>query len=214
MSSHQDQQGLCVRGQIVRGAAQVRVDVEIGPGEVLAVVGPNGAGKSTLLHAVAGLVALDEGMITCGGVTWQEGPRVVSSELRDCGVLFQDLRLFPSMTVLSNVAFGCRCRGASRSEAQARARDVLAEVGAGHLADRSPNQLSGGERQRVALARALAPRPRVLLLDEPFVSVDTPSRSALREVVGRAVSSFSGSVLVVSHDHADVEHLATKFLSL
>ena len=121
--------------------------------------------------------------------------------------MFQDLRLFPHMTALRNVAYGPRCHGAPRSEADARAREALQSVGAAHLADRQPATLSGGERQRVALARALVTNPRILLLDEPFAAVDAASRPALRDLLAEVLTGTGCHVLVVSHDPDDVTAL-------
>lgn len=192
------------------------VDISADAGEVVAVVGRNGAGKSTLLHTVAGLVPLIEGRVVCGGDTWQDTTHdlFVVPEDRQCGVVFQDLRLFPSLNVRDNVAFGCRARGLSRTDARARADELLERVGVAHLGGRLPELLSGGERQRAALARALAPEPRVLLLDEPLTAVDASSRSALREFLAGAVGEFVGSVLIVSHDEADVSVLADRVVEI
>ncbi|MGA0862266.1 MAG: ATP-binding cassette domain-containing protein [Ilumatobacteraceae bacterium] len=207
---------LRIRGTIGRDDFVLSVDISADAGEVVAVVGRNGAGKSTLLHTVAGLVPLIEGRVVCGGDTWQDTTHdlFVVPEDRQCGVVFQDLRLFPSLNVRDNVAFGCRARGLSRTDARARADELLERVGVAHLGGRLPELLSGGERQRAALARALAPEPRVLLLDEPLTAVDASSRSALREFLAGAVGEFVGSVLIVSHDEADVSVLADRVVEI
>ncbi|MEY2967066.1 MAG: hypothetical protein RLY50_1116 [Actinomycetota bacterium] len=207
---------LRIRGTIGRDDFVLSVDISADAGEVVAVVGRNGAGKSTLLHTVAGLVPLIEGRVVCGGDTWQDTTRdlFVVPEDRQCGVVFQDLRLFPSLNVRDNVAFGCRARGLSRTDARARADELLERVGVADLGGRLPELLSGGERQRAALARALAPEPRVLLLDEPLTAVDASSRSALREFLAGAVGEFVGSVLIVSHDEADVSVLADRVVEI
>ena len=208
--------GLCVRGTIGRDGFMIDVDVTVPSGEVVAVVGRNGAGKSTLLHTVAGLVPMVDGFVRMGNEAWDDTTKgiVVPPEQRSCGVVFQDLRLFATMSVRANVEFGCRARGWSRDEARARADELLRHVGAGHLAERRPTSLSGGERQRVALARALAPTPRVLLLDEPLTAVDAGSREQLRDFMMGIVESFAGSVLVVSHEPADVSAMADSVVDL
>jgi molybdate transport system ATP-binding protein len=137
-----------------------------------------------------------------------DGPGAfVVPELRRAVVVFQDIRLFPHMDVLANVAYGPRSHGAPRAEAAERARAALASVGMGAMADRHPASLSGGERQRVALARAFVTNPRILLLDEPFAAVDTDSRPGLREVLKNLLAGSTAHALVVSHDQADIEDL-------
>ena len=207
---------LRVTGTIGRDGFALPVDITADAGEVVAVVGRNGAGKSTLLHTVAGLVPLIDGHVVCGDDTWQDTSHglFVVPEDRQCGVMFQDLRLFPAMSVRDNVAFGCRARGWSRADARTRADELLALTGVGHLAERTPDSLSGGERQRTALARALAAEPRVLLLDEPLTAVDASSRPALREFLAGSVGGFAGSVLIVSHDQADVTAMADRVVEI
>ncbi|MDP3968580.1 MAG: ATP-binding cassette domain-containing protein, partial [Nocardioides sp.] len=150
--------------RVVVDRAGHRTDVSLAArrGDVVAVVGPNGAGKSTLLHGLAGLLPLDDGHVAVDGIRWT-GP--VPS--RDLGVVFQARHLFPHLSARQNVAFGLRTRGWSRRDAATEAQDWLDRLGVGDLGDRRPAALSGGQAQRVAIARALAPRPALLLLDEP-----------------------------------------------
>lgn len=211
-----DQADLHVQGTIGRDGFTITVDVAVPHGDVVAVVGRNGAGKSTLLHTVAGLVPMVAGFVRVGNETWDDTATgiVTPPEQRSCGVVFQDLRLFATMSVRANVEFGCRARGWSRDEARERADELLRHVGVGHLGDRRPSSLSGGERQRVALARALAPSPSVLLLDEPLTAVDAASREQLRDFLAGVVETFAGSVLVVSHDPADVSAMADSLVEL
>jgi ABC-type sulfate/molybdate transport systems ATPase subunit len=129
-------------------------------------------------------------------------------------VVFQDLRLFPHMSVLSNVAYGLRARGVIKDEAIERSKKMLTRVGLSSLEKRLPNDLSGGERQRVALARALVLEPRVLLLDEPLSAVDSASRAALRDLLQEVLGSFAGATILVTHDLGDVEAMATANLGL
>lgn len=209
-------QGLAIHGAVGRDGFVVQIDITVAHGEVVAVVGRNGAGKSTLLHTVAGLVPLRDGRVSFGDETWNDTASGlhVSPEDRRCGVVFQDLRLFPSMSVRQNVEFGCRARGWSRERSRRRALEVLERTGVSALADRAAQSLSGGERQRVALARAIAAEPDVLLLDEPLTAVDAGSRAALRDYLAGTVADFAGSVLVVSHDEADVASMADRVLDL
>lgn len=207
---------LVVNGAIGRDDFSLRVNLRIDAGETVGVVGRNGSGKSTLLHTVAGLIPLREGTISVDDVEWDSpaGRRFVLPEDRRCAVVFQDLRLFPHMTCLDNVAFGPRSQGAGRDEARDRARTQLSKVGAGELVDRRASGLSGGQAQRVALARALVLEPRVLLLDEPLSAVDAASRPVLRDLIGETLESFTGMAVVVSHDEDDVGVLASRVQSV
>ena len=207
---------LVVNGAIGRDDFSLRVNLRIDAGETVGVVGRNGSGKSTLLHTVAGLIPLREGTISVDDVEWDSpaGRRFVLPEDRRCAVVFQDLRLFPHMTCLDNVAFGPRSQGAGRDEARDRARTQLSKVGAGELVDRRASGLSGGQAQRVALARALVLEPRVLLLDEPLSAVDAASRPVLRDLIGETLESFTGMAVVVSHDEDDVGALASRVQSV
>ncbi|MCI2240493.1 ABC transporter ATP-binding protein [Kineococcus sp. TRM81007] len=196
------------------------VDLDVPPGEVLAVLGPNGAGKSTLLDLLAGLlrptagrIALDGRVLTAAGATGREV--LVPAHRRGVALLAQDPLLLPHLSAADNVAFGPRSTGASRREARERAARWLDAVGAGHLAARRPRRLSGGQAQRVAIARALATRPRLLLLDEPMAALDVTAapevRRVLREVLrGGQHPERPGGVVLVTHDLLDVLALADR----
>jgi molybdate transport system ATP-binding protein len=188
----------------------------IADGEVLAITGPNGSGKSTVIHTIAGLVPLRSGHLESDGAMWDapDSKQWVAPENRTCAVVFQDLRLFPHMNVMSNVVYGLRARGIQKDVAIERSQKMLTRVGLTSFEKRQPNELSGGERQRVALARALVLEPRVLLLDEPLSAVDSASRAALRELLPEVLGSFAGAAILVTHDLGDVETLATANLSL
>jgi iron(III) transport system ATP-binding protein len=174
------------------------LSLEVGPEELLALVGPSGCGKSTLLRVVAGLLSADAGRILLGGSPVDDGEAHLPPERRGTGLVFQEHALFPHLTVARNVAFGLRRLG--RQESRARVREVLDLVGmAGHR-DRYPHELSGGERQRVALARALAPRPRLMLLDEPFASLDPNLRTQIREDVVGILRCAATPAVFVTHD--------------
>lgn len=184
------------------------------PGQVLAIFGPSGAGKTTILRAIAGLATPREAEVRANGEAWTDtGAGVdVPVHRRRVGYVFQDHALFPHLSALGNVA--AALTHLPRPERHARASALLARV---HLADRAshrPSALSGGERQRVGLARALARDPAVLLLDEPFASVDRGVRQHLRQELQDLRASLDIPVLLVTHDFEDVVRLATDVLLL
>ncbi|CAA9326966.1 MAG: Ferric iron ABC transporter, ATP-binding protein, partial [uncultured Microvirga sp.] len=150
------------------------VDLTIAPGELVCLLGPSGCGKTTLLRLAAGVESPSSGRVLLDGRE-VSGPKVfVPPEHRGVGLMFQDYALFPHLSTLDNVLFGLR--DLSSSQAEVEARRALARVGLEHFALGLPNTLSGGEQQRVALARAIAPRPGVLLMDEPFSNLDRRMR--------------------------------------
>ena len=186
---------LAARVCVKRGAFGLDVTALVQPGETVAVLGPNGSGKTTLLHALAGLVPLDAGRIMLDGVVLADAAHGVAmpTEQRPIGVVFQDLLLFPHLTVLENVAFGLRSRGRARGEARRIAREWLERMDLGDRAGSRPADLSGGQAQRVALARALAVEPRLLLLDEPLASIDRARRQELLPYLERLRDRFLGA---------------------
>jgi molybdate transport system ATP-binding protein len=199
---------LRVRVGSFEAAAALRVE----PGEVLAVVGPNGAGKTTVLRALAGLAPLLSGRVTLGDTVLEDSATGIRlpPERRPVGYVFPDHRLFPHLSAVDNVAFGLRARGTSRAAARAEAAAWLDRLDvAGHAA-RRPARLSSGQQQRVALARALAPRPRLLLLDEPLSALDAGTRAALRGELRRLVGEYDGCCLAVTHDPLDALVLADR----
>jgi molybdate transport system ATP-binding protein len=201
---------------VQRGVFRLQADVRVAPGQVLAVLGPNGAGKSTLLRALAGLLALSTGRIEIGSDVWDDpatGVFVPAVE-RECGLVFQDYRLFPHLSVRDNVAFPIRSRGAGRRRARQHAQPWLDRLGIADLAARKPAHLSGGQAQRVALARALATRPRLLLLDEPLAALDARTRLEVRTDLRRHLSGFGGPSLVVTHDPLEALVLADRVVVL
>lgn len=174
------------------------LDLTVGD-EIIALVGPSGCGKSTLLRLIAGLLAVDRGEILIGDRMVDDGRRQIDPERRNIGLVFQDYALFPHLTIAKNVEFGL-----SRRREHPGERDRWLEmVGLAGYADRYPHELSGGERQRVALARALAPRPQVLLLDEPFANLDPNLRSQIRGEVVTLLRTANTPAVFVTHDQTE-----------
>ncbi len=205
---------LRVAGRAERGAFDVELDLTFRGGEVTAVLGPNGAGKSTLLRVVAGLHALAAGRLTLGDAVLDDvaAGLFVPPERRPVGLVFQDYRLFPHLTVRDNVAFARRARGLDRRAARSHAEQWLGRLGIVELAGRKPGQLSGGQAQRVALARALAADPGVLLLDEPLAALDVQTRLDVRGELRRHLRAFAGPSLLVTHDPLEAMVLADRLV--
>ncbi|GAB6842918.1 iron(III) transport system ATP-binding protein [Methylorubrum rhodinum] len=185
-----------------------RVSLALGAGEILAVLGDSGCGKSTLLRLVSGLDEPDAGEIRVDGRLVAGRGRSVPPEARGIGLMFQDYALFPHLTVLANVRFGLKRLGRDASRRVALER--LGEVGLAERAESYPATLSGGEAQRVALARALAPRPRVLLLDEPFSNLDAGTRERVRADTVRVLRQAGASAILVTHDAAEAVEVADR----
>ena len=169
-------------------------------GELTAVVGPSGCGKTTMLRLVAGFEDPDEGRIEVGGKTVADANRGISiaPERRRVGMVFQHLALFPHLDVAGNIAYGLR--GRPRADRAARVRELLRLVDLAGMESRYPDQLSGGQAQRVALARALAPHPEVVLLDEPFSSLDVTLRADVRGQVRDILRREGVTAILVTHD--------------
>lgn len=193
---------------------RLELDLSVAAGEVVALLGPNAAGKTTALRALAGLRPLDAGRISLDGTVLDDPAAGVFAppDRRPVGVVFQDYLLFPHLSIADNVAFGPRCRGASRSEARHTARHWLEQVGLAEQARQRPAQLSGGQAQRVALARALAVRPRLLLLDEPLAALDARTRLEVRAQLRRHLAGHDGAVVLVTHDPLDAMVLADRIV--
>jgi iron(III) transport system ATP-binding protein len=167
-------------------------------GQVMVLLGPSGSGKSTILRLVAGLEPVDAGEVRIDGDIVSAPGRTLPAEERRVGMVFQDYALFPHLTAGANVAFGLDKLG--RAERQAQAINWLDRVGLKHRAHAFPHELSGGEQQRVALARALAPKPRAVLLDEPFSGLDPVQRTELRDASLAALGETRTTTLFVTHD--------------
>jgi iron(III) transport system ATP-binding protein len=184
------------------------VSLEIVSGELMAILGPSGCGKTTLLRLIAGFEDPDRGLVTVGEETVAGPGKSVPPERRRVGMVFQDYALFPHLTVEANIGFGLSRR--PRDEREALTRATLELVGLQHKAGRYPHELSGGERQRVALARALAPEPEVVLLDEPFSSLDATLRADLRREVELILRDAEATALLVTHDQEEALSLADR----
>ena len=190
----------------VRAAREVSLDVS--EGELLCLLGPSGCGKSTLLRIAAGVERQDAGRVLIGGAPVSDARSHAPPEARNVGLMFQDFALFPHLTVAQNVAFGLRREGA---EARRRiAVAYLERVGLAGYADKYPHQLSGGEQQRVALARALAPKPRVMLMDEPFSGLDKRLRDDVRDETLRVLKEEGAAVLLVTHEPDEALRMADR----
>jgi len=182
------------------------VSFSLATGRIAALLGPSGCGKTTLLRCIAGFERPQAGRVLLQGLTVASGTQFVPPEARGVGVVFQDLALFPHLTVADNVAFGLRAL--ARGERGQRVQELLAHVGLDGFGKRFPHELSGGQQQRVALARALAPRPRLLLLDEPFSSLDRELRERLAVDVRALVRALGITALLVTHDQQEAFAMA------
>lgn len=183
------------------------LSLTIDEGDFVAVVGPSGCGKTTVLNMIAGFVPKTSGRILLSG-TEVKGPGP------DRGVVFQSFALFPWKTVRENVAFGPKMRGIGKAERNRIADEYLAMAGLSHAADRYPSELSGGMQQRVGVVRALANNPDVLLMDEPFASVDAQTRMTLQEELTRIWEERRPTVVFITHDVAEAVFLANRVVVL
>lgn len=206
--------GLSVRDLVVHyrdddGTVALALDgvsLDVAPGEVLALLGPSGSGKSTLLRAVAGLERPTSGTVAWDGEDLAEVP----VHRRGFGLVFQDGQLFPHRSVARNVSFGLEMARLPRAQVRERVAELLELVGLPGFGDRDVASLSGGERQRVALARALAPRPRLLLLDEPLSALDRSLRERLAEQVRGILTATGTAAVFVTHDHDEAFTVADR----
>jgi sulfonate transport system ATP-binding protein len=179
------------------------VTIDVKPGEILAIVGGSGCGKSTLLRAISGLDTPSQGRVVLDGAP-------VTAPQEKIGIIFQEPRLLPWLTVAQNVGFGLEDR--SRNERDSRVSMALRRVGLAEKADAWPRELSGGQAQRVAIARALAPRPEVLLLDEPFSALDAFTRTDLQDHLLALWSDLKPTLVLVTHDVEEAIVLADRIL--
>jgi iron(III) transport system ATP-binding protein len=184
------------------------LDLEIAPGEIICLLGPSGCGKTTCLRVAAGLEPIQEGRVEIAGTEVARPGFSVPPERRRVGLMFQDYALFPHLRVIDNVAFGVR-EGDKAAKRRA-AMELLAHLGVEIHAQDFPHVLSGGEQQRVALARALAPRPKVMLLDEPFSGLDRRLREQVRNDTVAVLRELSVTTLLVTHDSEDAMLMADR----
>ncbi len=181
------------------------VSLRVMPGQVTCLLGPSGCGKSTTLRIIAGVEMQDSGEIFIDGKLICDTVFRVPPERRSVGLMFQDFALFAHLSVAQNVAFGL---GGSREEKRARVAELLEKVGLARHADAWPHELSGGEQQRVALARALAPRPRIMLMDEPFSGLDNRLRDDIRDQTLALLKEENAAVLLVTHEPEEAMRMA------
>ncbi|MGO3147555.1 MAG: ABC transporter ATP-binding protein [Leucobacter sp.] len=182
------------------------IDLNVAPGEFVALLGPSGCGKTTMLRCLAGLEHISDGQLTVDGNDIATTP----ANKRDMGVVFQQYSLFPHMTVRQNVEFGLQMRKVSRAERTSRALQALELVGLGDLGERYAHTLSGGQQQRVALARALVIRPRALLLDEPLSALDAKVRVRLRDEIKAIQTELGITTIFVTHDQEEALAIADR----
>lgn len=184
------------------------VSLRLAAGEIGCLLGPSGCGKTTLLRSIAGFQSIQNGRISIDGIDVSAAGKQTPAEQRGVGMVFQDIALFPHLTVAENISFGMR--KTSASEKQQRVAELLERIGLPGYQKRYPHELSGGQQQRVALARALAPKPRLLLLDEPFSSLDAELREKLAIEVRQLLKQEQITALLVTHDQQEAFAMADK----
>jgi ABC-type Fe3+/spermidine/putrescine transport system ATPase subunit len=198
-------------GQSFKGTSVLHdANFSLNAGERLAVLGPSGSGKTTLLRLIAGLDAPKQGDITINGrAASRAGEVLIAPEHREVALVFQGLALFPHLRALDQIAFAARGRGGLQE-----AKSLLDRIGLGHRANAPLDQLSGGERQRIALARALAQQPKLLLMDEPFASLDDEKRGEMRDLLRSLLERTDTTLILVTHSRDDALNLVRRVLVL
>ncbi|WP_313349133.1 sn-glycerol-3-phosphate ABC transporter ATP-binding protein UgpC [Paracoccus sp. (in: a-proteobacteria)] len=184
------------------------LDLEIQPGEFVALVGPSGCGKSTLLRMIAGLESISGGDLNIGGQRVNDTP----PKERDIAMVFQSYALYPHMTVADNMAFSLRLRGASASEKRTKVHAAAESLGLTHLLDRFPRELSGGQRQRVAMGRAIVRNPKVFLFDEPLSNLDAKLRVHTRAEIKALHQRLKTTTVYVTHDQVEAMTMADRII--
>lgn len=187
------------------------LSLDASAGEVLPLLGPSGSGKSSLLRIIMGFLAPSRGLVRLRGDVVSEAGRVYTPpEARNLAVVFQDLALWPHLTVAGNLAFGLRSKRIARDEARRRIARVLEDVGLAGMTKRYPAQLSGGEQQRVAVARALVLEPDAVLLDEPLSNLDIGLRDDLLDLFSKLFREYQTTAICVTHDPWEARHLGDR----
>ncbi|NMO96002.1 ABC transporter ATP-binding protein [Paenibacillus lemnae] len=186
--------------------------LNIEQGEIVGIVGSSGNGKSTLLRLIAGLEVPSAGVIRINDKTVNDKSTFIQPEHRGVGMVSQDYALFPHMNVASNIAFGLHRM--PRKKRQERVQELMELIQLKGYEDRYPHELSGGQQQRVALARTMAPRPSVVLMDEPFSSLDAELKQSIRSELRDIVKAEGMTCLFVTHDQADVEDMSDRYIRL
>ncbi|MCP3689023.1 MAG: ABC transporter ATP-binding protein [Gammaproteobacteria bacterium] len=183
-----------------------QISFSLAAGEIGCMLGPSGCGKTTVLRAIAGFEKLQNGRILIDQLEVSSSNLCLATEKRNIGMVFQDFALFPNMTVAENIQFGLR--GWQAKQQRARVRELLAIIGMSTYSQKYPHELSGGQQQRVALARAMAPRPAILLMDEPFSSMDVDLREQLAREVRNMLRQQSITAILVTHDQHEAFAMA------
>lgn len=184
------------------------LNFEVREDEIFALLGPSGCGKTTCLRLISGFERVDEGEVRVDGKVLESTSEHVAPQDRGIGFVFQDYALFPHLSVIDNVAFGLT--EIPKHKRHVYAEEVLCRTGMGDYKDRSPNELSGGQQQRVALARAIAPKPKLVLLDEPFSNLDAMLRDSMRKEVRDVLKKAGMSALLVTHDQEEALSFADR----
>ncbi|MGM0429408.1 MAG: ABC transporter ATP-binding protein [Pseudomonadota bacterium] len=185
-----------------------RLNLSLEPGDIGCLLGPSGCGKTTLLRAIAGFTPVSGGKIELHGKTVSSDKIQWPTEQRHVGMMFQDFSLFPHLTVADNIRFGIN--QLSKTQQDERIKELLIRIGLNGYQNRYPHELSGGQQQRIALARALAPKPKLMLLDEPFSSLDAELREVLAHDVRRLLKEEGITALLVTHDQQEAFAMADK----
>ena len=187
------------------------ISLEIDEGERTVILGPSGCGKTTILRLIAGFISPDTGGISIAGEMVSRNGRIIKPpEQRNLGMVFQDLALWPHLSVKGNIEFGLKAKGLPKIERKRRIQETLNLVGMAGYADRRPGELSGGQQQRVALARALVLEPKVLLMDEPLSSLDLELNIRLRKEILQVQEKLGFTMVYITHDRDEAFDIATR----